>query len=346
MTAKHSRRDKRGTGRGLLVFACVFVALAAGALVLAMSGNLRPLVETVVPGLAGEIAQQPGQEQEAEGQGAEAAQELEPKDFSDYSWDELSQISTKIADAATNDEGLAIAREYNLADASGVPVNEAREVVLDDNTLAYARIVGFRHDQRADGSGVAGMTLMVSMLSEQPMEASNTNEGGWESSTLRAWLAGDGMALLPDDLASHVVSVAKATNNVGVTSDVSSVTQTADGLWAFSAVEVCGNITWFEDEFATEISYTGSLDAVLNAEGAEYAYFSAAGVTGETGGQSGALALTYRGSSRPWWYRSAYPLNYADTSSSSYFFRVSETGYPSSVGEADTATGVVAGFSI
>lgn len=344
MAPKHIRRDNMGTGRGLLTVACVFVVLAMGVLALAMTGRLRPLVESVAPGLAGVPAQQAGQE--TEGQGAETAQTLEPKDFTDYSWDELSQISTKIAAAATDDDGLAIAQEYKLADAAGAPVNETREVVLDDNTLAYARIVGFRHDQRADGSGVAGMTLMVSMLSEQPMETSNTSQGGWESSSLRAWLAGDGMALLPDDLASHIVSVSKASNNVGVTSDLASVTQTADGLWAFSAVEVCGNITWFEDEFATEISYTAGLDTVLNAEGAQYPYFSAAGVTEETGGQSGALALTYRGSSRPWWYRSAYPLNYADTSSSSYFFRASETGFPSSVGQANATAGVVAGLCI
>ena len=344
MAPTHIRRDNMGTGRGLLTVACVFVVLAMGVLALAMTGRLRPLVESVAPGLAGVPAQQAGQE--TEGQGAETAQTLEPKDFTDYSWDELSQISTKIAAAATDDDGLAIAQEYKLADAAGAPVNETREVVLDDNTLAYARIVGFRHDQRADGSGVAGMTLMVSMLSEQPMETSNTSQGGWESSSLRAWLAGDGMALLPDDLASHIVSVSKASNNVGVTSDLASVTQTADGLWAFSAVEVCGNITWFEDEFATEISYTAGLDTVLNAEGAQYPYFSAAGVTEETGGQSGALALTYRGSSRPWWYRSAYPLNYADTSSSSYFFRASETGFPSSVGQANATAGVVAGLCI
>ncbi len=344
MAPKHIRRDNMGTGRGLLIVACVFVVLAMGVLALAVTGRLRPLVESVAPGLAGVPAQQAGQE--TEGQGAETAQTLEPKDFTDYSWDELSQISTKIAAAATDDDGLAIAQEYKLADAAGAPVNETREVVLDDNTLAYARIVGFRHDQRADGSGVAGMTLMVSMLSEQPMETSNTSQGGWESSSLRAWLAGDGMALLPDDLASHIVSVSKASNNVGVTSDLASVTQTADGLWAFSAVEVCGNITWFEDEFATEISYTAGLDTVLNAEGAQYPYFSAAGVTEETGGQSGALALTYRGSSRPWWYRSAYPLNYADTSSSSYFFRASETGFPSSVGQANATAGVVAGLCI
>ena len=344
MAPKHIRRDNMGTGRGLLIVACVFVVLAMGVLALAMTGRLRPLVESVAPGLAGVPAQQAGQE--TEGQGAETAQTLEPKDFTDYSWDELSQISTKISAAATDDDGLAIAQEYKLVDAAGAPVNETREVVLDDNTLAYARIVGFRHDQRADGSGVAGMTLMVSMLSEQPMETSNTSQGGWESSSLRAWLAGDGMALLPDDLASHIVSVSKASNNVGVTSDLASVTQTADGLWAFSAVEVCGNITWFEDEFATEISYTAGLDTVLNAEGAQYPYFSAAGVTEETGGQSGALALTYRGSSRPWWYRSAYPLNYADTSSSSYFFRASETGFPSSVGQANATAGVVAGLCI
>jgi hypothetical protein len=344
MASKQSRSEERGTGRGLLVVALVFVALAVGVLALAMTGRLRPLVEEAFPGLAGETAQTSGQQ--AQDQGENTATTLEPKEFSAYSWDELAQVSAKIAAAGSDAEGLEIAREYNLADASGTPVNETREVVLDDNTLAYVRIVGFRHDQRSDGSGVAGMTLMLSMLSEQPMEASNTNEGGWEASSLRAWLAGDGMSLLPDDLAGHVASVVKSTNNVGITADTSSVTQTEDALWAFSAVEVCGPLTWFEDEFASEISYTAGLDAVLNAEGTQYAYFSAAGVTGETGGAAGALALTYRGSARSWWYRSAYPLNFADTSSSAYFFRASEAGYPSSVGQADATSGVVVGFCL
>lgn len=344
MAPQHSRKEKRSTGLGLLAAALVFVTIAAGVLALAMTGRLRPLVEKAFPSLAAEEPQPVAQQ--VEEQEEDAAPALAPKDFSDYSWDELSRISTKISAASSDEEGIEIAREYNLADASGAPVNETREVVLNDNTLAYARIVGFRHDQRSDGSGAAGMTLMVSMLSEQPMEATDTNEGGWESCSLRAWLAGDGMALLPDDLASHVVSVSKATNNVGVTSDVASVTQTADGLWTFSAVEVCGNITWFEDEFATEISYTAGLDAVLNAEGAQYPYFSAAGVNGETGGHAKALALTYRGSARPWWYRSAYPLNYADASSNACFFRASETGYPSSVGQANATSGVVVGFCL
>ncbi|SFX23058.1 DUF6273 domain-containing protein [Olsenella sp. kh2p3] len=344
MAPKHSRKTETGTGRGLLVAACIFVVLAVGVLVLAVTGRLRPFVEQVAPGLAGKPDVQT-QQQDASSDTA-TSQVLEPKSFSEYSWDELTQISAKIAAADTDNEGLEIAREYNLADATGVPVNEMREVVLDDNTLAYARIVGFRHDQRADGSGIAGMTLMVSMLSEQPMEASNTNEGGWESSALRSWLAGDGMALLPDDLATHIVSVAKATNNAGITADSASVTQTSDSLWAFSAVEVCGQISWFEDEFASEISYTAGLDAVLNAEGTQYPYFASEGVTDETGGSGGALALSYRGSARSWWYRSAYPLNYADSSSSSYFFRVSETGFPSSVGQADSTSGVVAGFCI
>lgn len=344
MAPKHSRASERGAGRGLLVAACVFVALAVGILALAMTGRLRPLAEGVFPGLAPAPAEQP--RQQGEGAGPVAPRPPGPASFSEYSWDELSQISAAIAAASSDEEGLEVAREYNLADAAGLPVASTREVVLDDNTLAYARIVGFRHDQRADGSGVAGMTLMLSMLSEQPMEASGAGTGGWESSSLRSWLASEGASLLPDDLAARVATVTKMTNNTGVTADVSSVTQTADALWAFSAAEVCGQITWFEDEFASEISYTAGLDAVLNAEGTQYAYFSAAGVTGETGGASGVLALTYRGSARSWWYRSAYPLDFADTGSGSYFFRASETGFPSSVGQADVASGVVAGFCL
>ena len=40
MAPQHSRKEKRGTGLGLLAAALVFVTIAAGVLALAMTGRL------------------------------------------------------------------------------------------------------------------------------------------------------------------------------------------------------------------------------------------------------------------------------------------------------------------
>ena len=151
-----------------------------------------------------------------------------------------------------------------------------------------------------------------------------------------------GKALLPAELSSRLVAVGKATNNVGVTEDAAAVTVTIDELWCFSAVEACGPVTWFADEYGPTMS---SYDALVDAEGSQYAYFASRGVTGSTG-LSGALALTYRGQAWPWWYRTPYPYVFMGHGDSGSFFQVTATGFPSSVGLASSASGVVLGFCL
>ena len=269
---------------------------------------------------------------------------LEPKTFSQYSWDELAEVARLIAAAPTDEEGRAIAAEY------GVSVGDARALPLDDGSQATLTVAGIRADERSDGSGTAGLTLMTSPISVQPMNQTDTNEGGWEASSLRAWLASEGLELLPDELAASVTSVTKRTNNVGVTSDAASVTETADALWLFSASEVCGPITWFTDEYGTEPNaYTGyadfvPYDALLSAEGEQYELFAAAGVS-PTSDPSGALELEYAGGPVAWWYRTAYPYSFTGTDAS-YFFQVMSSGYPSTTAPASATAGVVAGLCL
>ena len=81
MAPQHSRKEKRGTGLGLLAAALVFVTIAAGVLALAMTGRLRPLVEKAFPSLAAEEPQPVAQQ--VEEQEEDAAPALAPKDFSD-----------------------------------------------------------------------------------------------------------------------------------------------------------------------------------------------------------------------------------------------------------------------
>lgn len=270
--------------------------------------------------------------------------QLVPRAFQDYSWDELSQVADLVAAAPSDEEGASVAATYNVS------VGSARTFELDDGSVTRLTVVGIRHDDRADGSGKAGLTLMTSPIAERPMNSSGTSDGGWGSSELRSWLATDGLDLLPDELAAALVPVSKLTNNVGVTSDPASVSATEDALWLFSAAEVCGPIDWFASEYGTEPNaYTGYIDfapydALLSAEGAQYEYFSAAGVTGSSD-PSHVLQQALAGQDVAWWYRSAYPFTYTGDDAT-YFYQVMATGFPGTTGLASQDAGVVAGLCL
>ncbi len=322
--AAHGRHGQKGTGALGLLLAIVFFAVAVCA-VLVASG----------------VVSLPGSASSSQEPAVPASPALEVKAANDYSWEELSRVSALVSAAPDDASGLAIALEYGLVDQDGVPVSADIEVPLSDGTLAHAQLVGVRHDVRADGTP-AGLTYMLSVVADQPMCATDSTEGGWEKSGLRSWAASVGKALLPAELSSRLVAVGKATNNVGVTEDAAAVTVTTDELWCFSAVEACGPVTWFADEYGPTMS---SYDALVDAEGSQYAYFASRGVTGSTG-LSGALALTYRGQAWPWWYRTPYPYVFMGHGDSGSFFQVTATGFPSSVGLASSASGVVLGFCL
>lgn len=322
--AAHGRRGQKGAGTLGLLLAIVFFAAAVCA-VLVASG----------------VVNLPGSPSSSQNPASSASPALEAKAAGDYTWNELSQISALVSAAPDDASGLAIAHEYGLVDQDGIPVSADIEVPLSDGTLAHAQLVGVRHDVKADGVP-AGLTYMLSVVADQPMCATDSTEGGWEKSALRSWAASEGKSLLPVELSSRLVAVGKATNNVGVTEDAAAVTVTTDELWCFSAVEVCGPVTWFADEYGPTMS---SYDALVDVEGSQYAYFASRGVTGSTG-LSATLALTYRGQAWPWWYRTPYPYVFMGRGDSGSFFQVTATGFPSSVGLASSSSGVVLGFCL
>ncbi|MBM6675155.1 hypothetical protein H6A07_00100 [Olsenella uli] len=313
-----------GRGGGVLTFLLILLSLcvcAAGAFAL-------HYVMTATPGAAA----------------APEERELEPKRFSEYDWDELAEVAQMVADAPSDEEGEALAAEW------GVAVGDTRPLPLSDGRQASLTVVGIRCDQLADGSGTAGLTLMTSPISLQPMNDAASNAGGWEGSQIRSWLATEGADLLPEGLASRVRTVTKSTNNVGVTSDSASVTQTDDALWLFSLSEVCGPIDLFANEYGDQvrartyyIDYT-VYDALLSGEGEQYPLFAQKGVSCLSD-SSGALALEYGGAPTSWWYRTSYPYTFTGDDAY-YFYQAMETGYPSALGQADQPAGVVVGLCL
>lgn len=208
----------------------------------------------------------------------------------DYTWEELKQLADLIAAAETDEEGLEIAIEYNLCNDDGtLDGTQTKTFELTDGTEITVRIVGFRADTLSDGTGLAGITFFASTSAgDVAMNADNSSDGGWEESDLREWMNNDLVALLPDDLASVVVTVDKTTNPVADSGETEQVV-TSDTLWAISYSEVVGAPVSSSSRYST---YT--------LEGEQYQLFSDMGITSDT--TSDLLAVETE--MEFWWMRS------------------------------------------
>lgn len=281
-------------------------------------------------------------EEAVEEPATEAPQELTAKELDDYTWDELSEISARIAAAESDEAAASVAQEFGILNQDGTVADQIRRFLLADGTVCEVRVVGIRHDTKADGSGAAGLTFLCAEVPAQSVyNDSNTVEGGWEGSTLRSWLASDMKAQLPEDLQALVVPVIKVSNNTGSLRDPSAVTQTTDELWVPSAREVLGDVDWYTTEYKDSAA---DFDTVLNAEGTQYQWFAQQGVT-STGSGDGALARTYKGAATGWWLRSVVPSSQL-FSADPFAYYVMDSGYPEGQAAPTATEGVLFGFCL
>ena len=291
------------------------------------------------------------------GQGEQAPQDakpkvepkaLEKKALDDYTWEELTRISKEIAKADGEDAAREVAKKYGIVEEDGSLTTQTKQIVLNDTRALDVRVAGVLQDERADGKGKAGLTFMtVGAWDVRPMNDEATVEGGWEQSSLRAWLANDAKAMLDKDLAKALRSVNKYTNNAGPTDEFGSATPTADELWLFSAHEVCGDVQWDSEEFKQKRGYQ-DIDGLINSEGSQYEAFRQAEVTSQ-GDPQGYLSLEDSTGAMPWWYRTVYPFDwtqYGDTGTNGYFYQVNAAGFPESLGSPEVPAGVVVGFCV
>lgn len=271
----------------------------------------------------------------------------------DYSWADLSQISKEIAATSSEDEAIELAKAYNLTTSDGkLDGTQTKSFKLTDGTECSAQILGFRHDDLADGSGKAGISWIfkdaVGKRTWNLPRSSNLSErwnteGGWEASDLRAYMNDDVYGRLPEDLQAIIRSVTKRSNNIGnldyrkydATEEVIStlVTPTSDKLWAPSMVELFGDHGGWGERASAE----GFYSLLYFAEGYQYQLTYDTYVNDMNTHVHKVLAKTYEGDATGWWSRSVSVANQAEG--------VTDNG-GTMFGNINYERGVVPGFCI
>lgn len=260
-----------------------------------------------------------------------------------YTWEEIALISRKIQETSSIENALEIAETYHLVNSKHSLQNENTKTVrLSDGTKAQVQIVGFKADTLTDDGFPAGITFMFrTPIALRPVNDSAAT-GGWEQSSLREWLAGEGLATLPNDLHQQIRSVRKLTNNTGGTKDAASITFTDDKLWLPSMSELCGYQA--PETFAEGYGY---LSALYSGEGDQYQLYREQSVSGLTTNDT--MVRTVDGKKICYWERTP-SADCSEGADSTYFNRVGKDGdvfsWATPGNEPDQKTYVLPGFCI
>ena len=237
------------------------------------------------------------------------------------SWADIAAAAQAIAACGSRQEALEAARLYGLIDDAGrLDPSGSKNISLSDGRIAPTQIIGVYADTATAGGSVGLTFAITEALDQRGINTDHVNTGGWEQSALRAWLANEGLALLPDEVATSIIAVDKLTNNTGAAGDSSAVTVTRDRLWVPSLIELYGAADWFEGDQAW-------CNDIVNAEGHQYQRFSDGGITASSSLSSeGILKATYKGKPCEWWTRTPRP------SDNVYFAGVYRDGTANAIG--------------
>lgn len=221
--------------------------------------------------------------------------------FGKASWSDIAALS----------ESGSADKYFSVGDEKTISLTTGEQVTLV--------ILGFDHDNLT-GGGKAGMSIGMKNLlaTKYRMNATATNEGGWDESEMRTSTMATLLSQFPSDLQSVIKQVNKKATAGGAST---SITTSADKLWLFAEVEIDGT---------TSAGYAD--------EGEQYEYWKTV-KDGTVADDRKKYLSNGSGSADLWWLRSP------SVSNSSYFRCISSTG---SVGNIDAygTCGVSFGFCV
>ena len=233
------------------------------------------------------------------------------------------QIKTPIATTPTLAE--ATWAQIEAASLSGNAeeywaVGDEKTITLTTGEEVTLVILGFNHDDLADGSGKAGITFgMKNLLATiYRMNASNTNIGGWNRSEMRTSTMATLLSQIPSDLQSVIKQVNKKAT---AGNESTSITTSADKLWLLAEVEVDGTTSAGYADEGEQYEYWKTVkDGTVNADRIKY-------------------LSNGSGSAEDWWLRSPHVRN------STGFRGLVSTGY-FNTDNATNDRGVSFGFCV
>lgn len=140
--------------------------------------------------------------------------------FEKASWSDIAALS----------ESGSADKYFSVGDEKTISLTTGEQVTLV--------ILGFDHDDLT-GGGKAGMTIGMKNLlaTTYRMNATATNEGGWDESEMRTSTMATLLSQLPSDLQGVIKQVNKKATAGGAST---SITTSADKLWLLAEVEVDG----------------------------------------------------------------------------------------------------------
>ena len=221
--------------------------------------------------------------------------------FEKASWSDIAALS----ESGSADKYFSVGDEKTISLMTG-----------DQVTLV---ILGFDHDDLT-GGGKAGMSIGMKNLlaTKYRMNATATNEGGWDESEMRTSTMATLLSQLPSDLQSVIKQVNKKATAGG---ESTSITTSADKLWLFAEVEIDGT---------TSAGYAD--------EGEQYEYWKTV-KDGTVAADRKKYLSNGSGSAGIWWLRSPRVSN------SNYFRCITSTGGVNYYG-ANNTYGVSFGFCV
>lgn len=257
-----------------------------------------------------------------------------PNDGNGYNAAQLKQIANDISANGENSKYYAQFKRYmDLADSSGDGDKRGNVKMTNGSTMEF-RLIGMNHDDKADGTGKAGLTFMATDASKIPAHAMFTSlnytdvNGGWRDTDLRKQMnSGDIWTLMPQEFQSNISPVIKITDNgpaIGSYYKKANVSSTVDKLWLISYNELVETSYWRHN--------------AIEYEGSQY-YFFKNKVT-RNYSPNRVLNSSHIKASHSWrWERSSSPPR------NNTFLDLDISGVPSNYFNAYSINGVVPCFS-
>lgn len=244
-------------------------------------------------------------------------------------------VPTKVPFSEATPEQIAEIASAGLA-SEYFNVGDETNIELTTGEVITVVILGFNHDDLADGSGKAPISIGMKNLlaTTYRMNSVGTNSGGWHEREMRTSTMNTLFNMLPTSWKNIIKTVNKKAT---AGSQSKTIKTSADKLWLLAISEILSATSIKNDTNTLIKDYADT----YNAEGTQYKYYE--NLIGDNG--SGTILIKNlsngSGSAKDWWLRSPNVYNKTD-----FLFVLSSIGCVSSGGIANYTKGVSFGFCI